>query len=137
MAEMEHSGAPIHDDRAKALQDGLLQLPPEGLLRLRGHMEHGRPLVIDEVHYDAKTMTWCALAVGLGVPERFASLGDVSEAVAVDHILGVAHETDPNFSMNPIARRRGEFYRHNRYADLYNLVVSLTVDAAVELPAQD
>jgi hypothetical protein len=116
-----------NDDRCRALAAGLKQLNSEELDRLGRHFDDFGGLVLDEVHYDAKSGLWCPLAIGLRVPARIAAEGTeiVGERRARDIISSVGKERDSAFTLNPIHGIRGHFYTERRYSDLRALVYYL------------
>src|SRR6478672_8200553 len=94
-----------HDDRCKALADGLRQLP--SLTKLYSHIASGAELVLDEIHYDANAGLWCPLAVGLGLPEVIEreqmDTSRLSERRARGLILAIGAESVQGFSLNPVS----------------------------------
>jgi len=125
------------DDRFKALQAGLSQLPDEGLSRLHTHITTGAGLVLDEVHfyYDDATGNglWCPLAIGLDVPSiavaEGVDLSTLTEKRAAQLIRAVGRDVVSGFTLNPVSGLRGEFFTRNRSKD-----IAFVVGAMLEAP---
>jgi hypothetical protein len=118
-----------HDDRCRALSFGLQQLAPPELARLDQHLVAHRPLVLDEVHYDERTQLWCPLAIGIGVPELLTprERTRLNSRRGRDAVRALGRDRDTEFSLNPVRLYAGDFYRHDRYRDLANLVAFLVL----------
>ena len=89
-------------------------------------------MVYDTFYYDSQTRLWCALAVGLGLPENFkvtCECGRMTNEWARDIIEFIGSSMNGiQFQINPLKGTPGQFFRDNRPADLETVCRELIVE---------
>ena len=108
------------DPRYLALRRGLEQLNRHQLTVLAGHVECGRPMVVDGCNYDPVDGAWCPLAVALEVDRTLRDEGTVvaTDQEARERIIDIGTRTNPAFGLNPMRGVVGRFFTTSRRSDL-------------------
>jgi hypothetical protein len=123
------------DRRYMKLIEGLAQLNEEAILRLQEYTKNGRPLILDDVHFDAKSGLWCPLAVALEVPkvakDENLAVEQYSETKIKELIVSVGRNTVAGFGLNPMSGVRGNYYTDNRYEDLKYAIARVATQVQV------
>jgi hypothetical protein len=120
------------DDRCRALHFGVSQLSTPELLRLQREIKQPKRIVVDEVNYESRDGLWCPLALGLAVPDvvdRELPGRRLSNRQAKNLIRSIGRERrGGEFSLNPVRRVAGKFFRRRRLSDLSDLVDHMLVE---------
>lgn len=89
-------------DRLAALKLGLEQIPPRDLLRLKRHIDDGKPLLLDGGIYDGEK--GCPMFVALPIEEQQRiKQCDGRESAALAHAF--ERRTRREFEVNPVTRK--------------------------------
>ncbi len=127
----------LRDDlRWQALQFGLSQLTDRQLLRIIDHVGNGGQMVCDTYNYDASMDSWCPLAIGLGIPEMLAAMGDkprFTNDSAKIFITEIGRRICPTFTLNPISGVPGAYFRSDRMNDILGLCHYIMAERSSEL----
>jgi hypothetical protein len=98
------------DPRYLAIYYGLSQLTDMQLRRLMDYPKCR--LILDELNYSQETMSYCPLAVALGIP--FLEVPAMTNEVCVELMRLIG---GPHFLFNQLKNIKGEFFRGHRLED--------------------